>query len=186
MNSGDGANTDAPREEEHAQERIVDKIRNGRTSAPAQNKGSQLHCQGQVFRVSFPGARTGLQKERKPTRKLVAEFVRIRAAGWRNVGSLTTSATNPFFRPSSPPPAGVTYVAIRIRQTPPTNNGSQGSVLPNPRNDVAVLADALHPLGMFVEVRFQINGGRWVGVSRFLHLLLASRPVRPVQRFAQT
>ena len=45
------------------------------------------------------GARTGLQKERKPTRKLVAEFVRIRAAGSRNVGSLTTSATNPFFRP---------------------------------------------------------------------------------------
>jgi len=45
------------------------------------------------------GRKNGLQKERKPTRKLVAEFVRIRAAGWRNVGSLTTSATNPFFRP---------------------------------------------------------------------------------------
>jgi len=50
-------------------------------------------------RQQCSGARTGLQKERKPTRTLVAEFVRIRAAGSRNVGSLTTSATNPFFRP---------------------------------------------------------------------------------------
>ena len=49
---------------------------------------------------SREGGGTGLQKGRKPTRKLVAEFVRIRIASSQDVGSLTTSATNPFFRPS--------------------------------------------------------------------------------------
>ena len=39
-----------------------------------------------------------MQKARERTGKVVAEFVRIRAASSRNIGSLTTSATNPLLR----------------------------------------------------------------------------------------
>ena len=42
-----------------------------------------------------------MQKARERTGKVVAEFVRIRAARSRNIGSLTTSATSPCQRPSA-------------------------------------------------------------------------------------
>jgi len=67
------------------------------TVALAQELGWCVKIRG----AGFPGwsAGTGLQKTGKRTRKPVAEFVRIRTASLANVGSLTTSATNPFLRP---------------------------------------------------------------------------------------
>ena len=89
------------------------------------------------------GARTGLLKERKPTRKLVAEFVRIRAAGSRNVGSLTTSATNPFFRPWAAA-TGALEKTVLIRQVvsdaKKTDDAARRYVLLPVAKDMAVQA----------------------------------------------